>query len=328
MQELISIIVPIYNVEEFLPRCIDSLLAQTYSNIEIILVDDCSTDRSAEIAQNYSRTYPTKCKYIQREKNGGLSAARNSGMRCAKGTWFAFIDSDDWITEDYIQSMYLVAQSDCADVVMCERWHQFSDGRNVKVNTLNGLSTNSTKKEIIALCLPSAPTRLIKGSLFIDNNIWFPEDIRRAEDTATIIPLLTRAKKISVVPRAMYCYFQRGTSLSNGNYKGADVSFYPKTINRMMELSLAGYETELEYRAITELLYGMVMIMIRAGYTEKEIKTHIDDFITKFPNWKRNCYLKHMVRGKRIFVWFAARKHCEILKLLIMLWDIRVKLKR
>lgn len=327
MQELVSIIVPIHNVEEFLPRCIDSVMAQTYSNIELILVDDCSTDNSLQIAQEYAQRYPDKCRVVRRTQNGGSSAARNDGIQNAKGEWFAFIDSDDWITEDYVMNMYLAAQSQNADMVMCGRWHHFPDGRDVQVDALNGLTNNSSQQEIVALSLPGAPSRLIKAKLFAENHIEFPEDIQRGEDIPVVIPLMTWAQRIAIVPKAMYCYYQRQNSRSNGNAKGADVLFYPKTISRMMALSAPGYEKELEFREISELMYGMVTIMLRAKYSRKEILAHIDDFCAAHPGWQDNPYLPRMEGGKRIFVKFAGKRQYAVLKLLIAAWDLKQKLR-
>ena len=99
----VSIIVPIYNVEQYLRRCIDSLLAQTYTNIEIVLVDDGSPDNCGDICDEYAQT-DTRIKVIHK-KNCGLSAARNSGIEAVSGEWVTFIDSDDWLETDAIECL-------------------------------------------------------------------------------------------------------------------------------------------------------------------------------------------------------------------------------
>ena len=108
MQEKVSVIVPIYNVEKYLRRCVDSLVRQVHKNIEILLIDDCSTDESSVIAREYAAKYPQLCHYIQRDENGGLSAARNTGIEASTGKWLAFVDSDDWVTEDYVDRKSVV----------------------------------------------------------------------------------------------------------------------------------------------------------------------------------------------------------------------------
>ena len=105
---LISIIVPVYNVEEFLPKCIDSILAQTYENLEIILVEDGTKDNSGQICDAYAEK-DSRIKVIHKE-NGGLSSARNAGMDVARGEYFGFVDSDDWIEPETYESLMVLAQ--------------------------------------------------------------------------------------------------------------------------------------------------------------------------------------------------------------------------
>ena len=113
----VSVIIPIYNVEEYLPKCLDSVVNQTYKNLEIICVNDCSPDNCDRILQEYAAK-DERIKIINREKNGGLSAARNTGMDAATGEYIYFIDSDDWIDDDYIEKMVEAAVNNNAEVVL------------------------------------------------------------------------------------------------------------------------------------------------------------------------------------------------------------------
>lgn len=327
MAELVSVIVPIYNVAEYLPRCVDSLVSQTYPAVEILLVDDCSTDGSLQIAQEYADRYPDSCRVLRREHNGGLAAARNSGIAAALGQWLTFVDSDDWVSSDYVQTLMETAAAESADVVLSGIYYYYSDDNCREVSPFGDLTTQSSREEIVALSRSYACTRLFRKELFVDTGILFPEEIRRAEDMATVIPLLTRAKKIAIVRKPMYYYFQRPASISNQNFGKVDVSFYPKAVKRMTELSAPGCETELEYRAVSELMYGMVTIMLRAKYSRKEILAHIDDFCAAHPGWQDNPYLPRMEGGKRIFVKFAGKRQYAVLKLLIAAWDLKQKLR-
>ena len=117
MEELITIIVPIYNVEQYLPKCIDSIINQTYQNLEIILVDDCSTDGTYKILEDYAKK-DNRIKLIRNEKNLQNAETRNVGIRVATGKYLYFIDSDDWIDSDYIENMVEAAEKSEADVVM------------------------------------------------------------------------------------------------------------------------------------------------------------------------------------------------------------------
>lgn len=327
MQDLVSIIIPVYNTEEHLSRCVDSLLAQTYPNIQIVLVDDCSSDNSPAIAGAYAEKYPEKCSFVQREKNGRASAARNSGMEVAKGEWLLFVDSDDWVAPDYVETLYQTAQVDNADIVMSKIYYYYSESNCIEVDPFAGLVTESTHKEKVALSRPYITTRLFNRKLFRENNLIFQEDIWRAEEMPTAISLLTATDKISIVNKPMYYYFQRSTSISNQNQKGVDVSFYPKTVSRMIELAKPGFDKEMEFRAVTELLYGMPMIMIRSGKTKAELSEHVDWFNKKFPEWKNNEYLPRLEKGKYIFIRCVANKQYWLLKMLIWAWDVKLMIK-
>lgn len=322
----VSIIVPIYNVEKYLSRCVDSLISQTYQNVEIILVDDCSTDKGAEIAAEYAQKDPKRIRFVQHEKNGGLSCARNSGIAASSGEWITFVDSDDWVSQDFVKTLYDTAVTDNADIVMSDFYYAFDTGKTYEVSTCGSLTTESDHKKKVALADPCSTTRLYRKTIFTENNLTFPEDIKRSEDIATIIPVLTYTDKISLVNKPMYYYFQRTTSLSNQNGKNADVSFFPKTIDRMNQLAKSGFETELQFKAISELMYGMVSIMLRSGRKKKDLVKHVDKFNEKYTAWQSNPYIKELPFGKRVFIGFAAKKQYLILKTLIFAWDLKQKI--
>ncbi len=326
MQEKVSIIVPIYNVEPYLKRCVDSLVRQEYKNIEILLIDDCSTDNSAVIAKKYAKDYPQKCRFIQREKNGGLSAARNTGIEASTGEWIAFVDSDDWVAEDYISVMYDVALKDKSDIVMSSIYYYYSNNNYKEMSPFADLTTESTQKEKVALCRPYAVTRLFRKSFLLDTGLEFPTNVWRAAEQGLIIPLLTRTSKISIIHKPMYYYYQRMDSNSNKNFKNVDVSFYPQSCKNVDDNSAFGYKEELEFRAIIDLMYGMIMIMVRSGRSNLEICKEIDSFKKCYPNWSQNIYLSKVGKGKRIFIELARKKKIMILRILIWGWDMRQRI--
>ena len=117
MTSKVSVIIPIYNVEKYLAKCLDSVLNQTYKNLEILCIDDCSPDNSALILEKYSKQ-DNRIKIIKREKNGGLSAARNTGIDASTGEYLYFLDSDDWIELDYIEKMVEKIKETDVDIVL------------------------------------------------------------------------------------------------------------------------------------------------------------------------------------------------------------------
>lgn len=329
MKDKVSIIVPIYNVENYLRKCIDSLVTQTYENIEIVMVDDCSTDKSAEIAKEYVNKFSDKCVFVQRKENGRLSAARNSGIAVCTGEWITFVDSDDWVTEDYISSLYEVAIKDNADIVMSGVYYYYPKSRRIVENSYNAigdLTTKSSQREKVALSGPYAVTRLYRKSFYDNTGLEFPTNVWRAAEQGITIPLLTWTDKISILRKPMYYYYQRNDSNSNQNYKNVDTSFMLKSIKNVETNSAKGFEKELEYRDIVDIMYGLILVMIYSGKKNGEIKRQVDWFNKKYPYWKKNIYLSKTIMGKRIFIYFAGKKMCFILRTMVQVRKIARKI--
>ena len=313
----VSIVVPIYNVEDYLDRCLCSIKKQSYSNIEVMMVDDCSPDNSSQIAKKYEKE-DERFKYIKREKNGGLSAARNTGIKHVTGDYICFIDSDDWISENYVSHLLNSALINKSDIVICDYVMAYGDGSEKIANSLSIIESDASIENIIAYSRNHSVTKLFKRKFFFDKKIYFPEDIKRSEDISTIIPLLTHSSKISIVNEGLYYYYQREKSLSNDiDNSKIDLSFYDKTVNLMEKRSSSIFKEEIEYHSIIELMYGKVMLMVKHNYSNKEIKDFINSFSISHKDWIKNKYIKHMNRLKRIFIKQANKKRVLLLRLMV-----------
>lgn len=320
MENKISIVVPVYNVEEYLERCVDSLLGQTYQNMEIILVDDCSTDGSGQLAKKYAEDHMDKCRFVQREQNGGLAAARNSGIAIATGSYITFVDSDDWVSKDYLQVLLEIALADDADIVTASLAYTYPDGHQ-DIQSLAPLTTASSQSLKLALIRSYACGRLYRMAFFRESGLKFPTNVKRAEDMGVIIPLFSRSEKLSFLDKPLYYYWQRSSSLSNANQKGIDISFYDTAFQNILDHIEPGFEKEMEFRAVSELMYGKIMIMVRSGRGRREIAEQVESFNRKYPMWRQNPYLSYLPKGKRIFIGVASKKQLWCLKLLIWAWD-------
>ncbi|MCR1823330.1 glycosyltransferase family 2 protein, partial [Terrisporobacter muris] len=220
---LISIIVPVYNVEQYIRRCLDSLINQTFKEIEIILVDDGSTDSSGRICDEYAKI-DDRVKVIHKE-NGGLSDARNKGIDIAQGEYIGFVDSDDFVSLDMFQYMY--SYNDIkADIVSCEYKKIYDNNKintrdkskkiNVKeFNNIEALENYfgeySDKREIQVVVW----NKIYKKELFED--IRFPFG-KLYEDGYVTYKLLYKAKKIIHLYEELYYYFQREGSLIRSEF--------------------------------------------------------------------------------------------------------------
>ena len=171
-RDLISIIVPIYNVEKYLTECVDSIIKQTYKNLEIILVDDGSTDHSKDICDQYVKI-DTRIRVIHKV-NGGLSSARNAGIDIANGNYYMFIDSDDYIKEDMVELLYSVMIENQCDMTICNiiRFYDNGDVKPLYRVEKDGLCLDNLDK-FETLVQPSVCNKLFNKNLFCF--IRFPE---------------------------------------------------------------------------------------------------------------------------------------------------------
>ena len=173
---LISIIVPVYNIEKYLPRCIDSILDQTYKNWEAIFVNDGSTDNSLKILEEYKKR-DERIKIIDK-KNAGSGAARNDGIENSRGEYVAFLDSDDWYEKNFLEKLYNNLTENNSDVAMCNPKMTYDDiSKNKKINTyfFNEIELNKTPEKILGiLAMPVVWNKLYKKDIIVKNKIKFP----------------------------------------------------------------------------------------------------------------------------------------------------------
>lgn len=215
MEELVSVIVPIYNVEKFLHRCIESVVNQSYKNLEIILVDDGSKDSCANICDEWVKK-DKRINVIHKE-NGGLSDARNAGIEIATGKYLSFIDSDDYIHRDFIKVLYDLIKKHGADFSMCGSIQTNKDEDTTsKINNINEIIKDPKKileKKDNIYCV--AWNKLYKRELF--DNVRYPKG-KINEDIYAIRKILYYSKKIVVTDTVLYFYYLNEESIMRSTY--------------------------------------------------------------------------------------------------------------
>lgn len=269
--EMISVIIPVYNVEMYLSRCVESVLRQTYSNLEIILVNDGSTDHCGEICDSFTKL-DRRVKVIHKE-NGGLSSARNAGLEVAKGEYVGFVDSDDWIAEDMYETL-CAAMLDDVDITCSGRVYISSDGRYNKFYT--GKAKKYTKEEALEEMLllrgidVSACTKLFRRALF--EGVCFPLG-RVSEDIPTVYNLLKKARNVVHVGKAKYFYFYRADSISNK-------AFYFRRVDSVLFRGSICADVRINYPQLimqAEALYIQDAIYMIRAISESNInERHVD----------------------------------------------------
>ena len=286
----VSVIVPIYNVEKYLEKCINSLLSQTLEDIQIILVNDGSKDNSGTIAKKYAKKNKDKVIYVEKE-NGGLSDARNYGLKYATGDFVAFLDSDDYIEKNAYEEMYNKAIEENADYVECDFIWEYPNKAKIDKQY-----KYQNKKEMLSFVRVVAWNKLIKRSLIIEHNLEFPKGLRY-EDVEFTYKLIPYINKFAYVDKPFIHYVQREGSIANvQNERTAEIftvldeviEFYKK--NNIYE----EYKEELEYNYARYLLCSSLkrMCKIKNKKTRKELLQKTWKKLNcNFPNWKKNKIL-------------------------------------
>lgn len=210
-EPLISIIIPIYNTETWLRRCVDSILAQTYANFEVLLVDDGSTDRSRAICEEYA-VIDNRIIALHKQ-NGGVASARNFGLDHATSDWIMYVDGDDWLEADAIQLLIEKASQKDYDIVFSDFWFDYPDRRSICQTYGWNKQGNEGLNEYISTPWTTVTGNIHKKRLYDDNNLRSPEGIKYCEDFHLIIRLCFFAGKIAKVSKPLYHYYQHGTSV-------------------------------------------------------------------------------------------------------------------
>lgn len=277
---MISVIVPIYNVESYLQKCLDSLVNQTYNDVEFILVDDGSTDKSKEIADSYNgfrfRIYHTK--------NRGLSAARNLGIHVSHGEWIMFVDGDDWVEPHFCEVPYRVALDNKADLVIFQNYHvnKRKTVRDMKKRPYGEIDVRTAVKFGESVVW----NKLYKRELF--DNISFPEG-RVHEDIATTYKVFLRAKKIVMIPECLYYYVNRKNSiLHNRSLKYVGDGFI-SAYQRYNDLNLNGIKEEEHIAFLWSYALGY---LLRANPSSDNVYQTAKNIVNSIPGIPRQLSIK------------------------------------
>lgn len=224
---LVSIVVPVYNMQQYLSKSIPSLVNQTYRNLEILLIDDGSTDSSREICMQYAQLYPSLVRVVVRE-NGGLSAARNTGIDEAKGKYIIFPDPDDWAEREYIQRLVELIEQDHADLSCVGHYIDY-ERKTVIPNeacSLRRMDGTEARWALIAKpCIEGfAWNKMYRLDRIREEELYFLNDVGTTEDLDFAYRYLKNAKRVIFAPEyVLYHYVQRPTSASQLNYSPKQV---------------------------------------------------------------------------------------------------------
>ena len=304
----VSVIVPVYNVEKYLSKCLDSLVNQTLKDIEIIVVNDGTKDNSQSIIDKYTKKYSKKIKSYIKE-NGGLSSARNYGLKYAKGEYISFIDSDDYVDLQMFEKMYNEAINNKFDIVVCDTINVYED-KEVYIKSNLGYNDNDINNYIISP--PMACCRIYSRKLFEKNK--FKEGIFY-EDLELTPSFALYTNKIGFLEEGLYFYLQRtGSIMKQKKFNNRLLDIFD-VLEKNYNLLYKDYSKEVEYMYITHLLRTATLRFL--DYDKKEYLYKINKIMKeKFPNWNKNIYYKKSSKKLKLICFLAYHKKYKILKLI------------
>ena len=296
---LVSIIIPVYKVESYLRRCLDSIVSQTYTNLEIILVDDGSPDNCPQICDEYAAK--DKRIIVIHKENGGLSDARNAGLDICRGEFISFVDSDDWVDEKYIEILFNLAIKQNADIAICEN---IVTDREISRTTEKFFSkTYSSKEALFQLFRRNQISfivswgKIYKRTLF--ESVRFPIGKYHEDDFTTYI-LFYNSKKIVYSSYRLYFYYQRAGSIIT--------SRHPWDVLEYMEQQYQFFKEKKETDLLPLLLKPLCWQLLCAYWFEYEtVPIKANEFLSRFQRCTKEEFFKKMPLFHKFFLKLFAR---------------------
>lgn len=296
----ISIIVPVYNSEKYLDKCLSSLVNQSLGDIEIIIVNDGSTDNSGDIIDKYLNDKRVLC---VNNTNHGIGYSRNIGLKKATGMFVAFIDSDDYIDKDFCEKMYESASINKSEIVICN-YYIINDKKNKKIKSNMKLKDTFTLNEypnVLNKVNLSPWNKIFKRKLLLDNDIYFPENLKY-EDAIFVCKAYNNAKKISFVKNHLNYYLVHNLSeTTTMDRKVFDILKILDQINNLLKNN-EFVKNDLEYLLCHKITdYCLLQKYQKDKKTRKKFINDAFKYLEKaVPNYKNNYFFKKQNILKRV----------------------------
>lgn len=315
----ISVIIPCYNAHDFIIKCLDSLLMQTFKDFEVIIVNDCSDDDTVQIANDWAEHHNLIVQVISNERNSGPSISRVKGAELSQSEWVAFCDSDDWYEPDFLEKMYDKAQRDRCELIFCG--YRNVIGKKLDSHALTKEDLVLTPQKAMYLNVDSLCMALVKRKIFIGAPLL---DIRYGEDMALVPILIQSANSVGVLNDVLYNYRirQGSASLCPSNIM---IDSLVKSFNYINTYLDNKYKFEKEYLGIRNLIYGSLLNLFKYSYDKKKANELINEFEEDFPFWGKSKTLMRLPLFKRIYVVCAKYRLYFIMYMLSHLHSIMLK---
>ena len=323
-KELISVIIPVYNVEPFLKRCLDSVIKQTYSNLEIILVDDGSEDNSGNICDDYQNK-DSRIKVIHK-KNGGLSSARNKGLDESKGNLILFLDSDDWIDLNYIDTLYNDLKKNDCDISVPGFCLSYDNGKHINDSKIQKQTIFTTEDALSNFLFNGYITPCVASKLWKRNlwkNIRCPEG-KLFEDQFTTYKLIMKSKKISFNPSVNYYYYKRNGSIGHSSFSSRTYDLL-NGINEEYEVIVKNYPNLKNNLIVAKITWEVVFINFMIPVKEEYNFNIINDVRKEINKNKKNILNCKYIGKIRKFQILLLGFNFNLYKLMYRIYKLKFK---
>lgn len=311
---LLSIITPIYNCYHLMDRLLETLEKQTSDDFEVIFINDLSTDKTYELLNQRLKTVKFKYKLLTNSQNVGPGETRNHGVSASEGKYITFIDSDDYISEDFVKKIKYEIEKNKLDVLIFD--YYINSGN--KLTYKNSLPLNNgivDKTDALALCNGMCWGKVFKKNIIQENKVVFPK-LMRSEDLAFVKVAIFYSKKVIYLKEPLYFYNLVETSIMHSR----------KTLNNLNNIKAYEYieknisdKRALEMIFVRDYLYIIVQNMILQKETNDRIKRFIEEAGKKFPEWYKNQYIKMQPKYLQIILKLIKHKQMICLKAIFRL---------
>ncbi len=316
----VSVIIPVYNVEKYIKKCLDSLVNQTLSDIEIIVVNDGTPDNSQIIIDEYVKKYPDKVISIVKE-NGGQGSARNIGLEKATGEYIGYVDSDDYVELNMYEELYGKAKENDSDIIICGN-NIVYENNSKKIPEIN-YDNKFNNFENAFFGKMAVWNKLYKKEILINNNIKFKEKVWY-EDFAFTLKTLVNAKTIDFLDKSLYNYLWReGSTMNNNNVKRnlEILDAFDDIRNYLISNDLLNkYYSYLEFNAINHIYVSTVVRVINANASndlKKEVTDKLLEYMnSNFKDFKNNKYIKTLSMNRKIIYYLIKFKLYKLVNII------------
>lgn len=317
----VSIIIPVYGVEKYIDKCLDSLVKQSLKEIEIIVVNDGTKDNSQEIVDKYVKKYPNKVKSFIKE-NGGQGSARNYGLDKAMGEYIGYVDSDDFVETDMYKKLYNKAKDGNYDIVVCGNYNVVEDYSRKTEDTF--VSSYSTDLENIFFGKMAVWNKIYKKEILVNNKLKFKEKVWY-EDLAFTLKAIINSNSFGFIDEPLYDYLLRqGSTMNNSNVQRnlEILDAFDDILSYIKHNKKEEYLDKIEFLAVDHIYISTIVRIVNAEVDKKikkEVINKLIDYMYKeFPNFKDNKYLSTLSRNRIIIYNLVNMKMYGIIRLLFL----------